>query len=118
MKTPGKTIRTAREAKGMTTEQLAKKIGISPGYLGHLERDSHVHLSERLVAALKKALGIRLTAKAVTKHNDFARNWNKRNSKKAEAKAKRKVTSIRKASKKKASARRGSASRGTSKKAA
>ena len=107
MKTPGKTIRTAREAKGMTTEQLAKKIGISPGYLGHLERDSHVHLSDRVAAAVKKILGVRLVAAAVKKHNDFARKWNTKN----KAAAAAKPTPI----KKKASKARGSASRGSKK---
>lgn len=108
MKTPGKMIRTAREAKGMTTEQLAKKLDISPGYLGHLERDSHVHLSERVATALKKVLGIRLVTAAVKKHNQWALNWNKKNTSKFAPKA----------SKKKASKSRGSLSRGTSKRAA
>ena len=34
----GKNIRKYREKKGMRQEDLAEKIGLSPNYLGSLER--------------------------------------------------------------------------------
>lgn len=48
----GTLIRDAREKQNLTRERAARRIGISPGYLGHLERDAPVRLSDKLVQKL------------------------------------------------------------------
>lgn len=69
----GNTIRMAREKKGLTREQIAKKLKITPGYFGHIERDAPVPISERLVLALKKFLGLRLNGPMVERHNSTSK---------------------------------------------
>ena len=46
----GLRIRTRRCAKQMTQEQLAKQIGISTSFLGHIERGSRVLSVETLMS--------------------------------------------------------------------
>lgn len=53
----GETIRTARDAKNMSRDDLAKKLDISKGYLSLMETNGRVHISARVMDALKKALG-------------------------------------------------------------
>lgn len=75
-KSIGQIIRDARESQDMTREQLAKKLKITPGYLGHIERDDAVHVSDRIYAAVKKMFGSKVsgfTSMEVWKHNVKAR---------------------------------------------
>ena len=46
----GTNIRGLREAKQLTQEKLAEKVGISPSFLGHIERGTRVASLETLVA--------------------------------------------------------------------
>lgn len=64
-------VKTAREAKKLTRDQLAKKIKVSPQYLAGIEGGSAAHsISDRVETALKKALGARaLPHPLVDKHN-------------------------------------------------
>lgn len=55
----GNTIRNARERRGWDRNTLAKKVNISPGYIGHLEYETPVPLSEQLFRRLCKTLGLR-----------------------------------------------------------
>lgn len=73
--TSGKLIRKARESRNLTRPQLAKSLGITPGYLGHLERDSHVHLSQALVGRIKLRLRVAIPTSAVERNNAAARRW-------------------------------------------
>ena len=76
MKTIGEIIRAKRESKGMSREQLARKIQISPGYLAHIENDNHVPISSRLEFEFKKKLGLtNAHAPLVEKQNKFAAKW-------------------------------------------
>lgn len=45
-------IRVGRQKKNLTQKQLAKKLGITSGYLEHLEIDTPVRLSARVVYGL------------------------------------------------------------------
>lgn len=90
-KTIGGMIRQARQKKFKTHEgtehalaftkgqrtELAKKLAMTSAYLGHLENDSHVTLSPRVVDRLEQVLGLKLPAPLVEKHNDKARKWYK-----------------------------------------
>lgn len=57
-KTLGTALRNQREKKTLSREQVARKLKITPGYLGHLETDNYVHVSERLKIAFHKMFGI------------------------------------------------------------
>ncbi len=71
----GATIRKARETKKLTREQLAKKLKITEGYLGHIERDAPVRLSERVVKGISKSLSLKLPTIGVNRHNDKSTRW-------------------------------------------
>ena len=43
-------VRDARRKSGLTQEKLAEKVGISPSFLGHIERGTRVASLETLVA--------------------------------------------------------------------
>lgn len=58
--TVGSVIKKARESKQLDREKLAKKLNITSGYLGHLERDGAVRLSGDLIGRLIKVLGARM----------------------------------------------------------
>jgi len=73
----GKKVRTARESKHLTRDQLAAKLELSAGYLGHIERDAPVHISDRIVHAIKKVLGISIKPVAIQKHNKKSKSWYK-----------------------------------------
>lgn len=75
--TVGSMIRSKREAKKLTREKLAIKMGISPGYLGHIECGSHVHFSEKLKKKAEKALSIKIPQKSVDAVNEKSRRWYK-----------------------------------------
>ena len=54
----GKRIRKRRVEQGMTQEQLARQVGVTTSFIGHLERGSRKASLETLVAlanALQKA---------------------------------------------------------------
>lgn len=52
----------------MDREQLAKKMGITAGYLGHVERDWLVHISPAMVKNIKTILGVNVYP-MVDQHN-------------------------------------------------
>lgn len=85
-KSIGKMIETKRVSKKMTREQLAKKLDITPGYLGQLENDSaSVYLSERVEHLLESILSIKIPAKAVENHNAKVRKTKRQASTKTRA---------------------------------
>lgn len=45
----GRRVRTIRRQMGFTQEELAEKLGISPSFLGHIERGSRTASLETLV---------------------------------------------------------------------
>ena len=75
MKTIGKIIRAKREKLGLSRIELAGRIKVTPGYLGHLERDDLVHLSEHLEKKIEKVLKVIINETIVDKHNEKAREW-------------------------------------------
>ena len=54
-------IRTLREAKNMTQEELARKAKVTQGYIGHLERGLKKNPSLEIVKRLARALGVPVT---------------------------------------------------------
>jgi transcriptional regulator with XRE-family HTH domain len=54
-------LKQIREAHGLTQEQLAKKVGVTQGYIGHLERGLKKHPSLPTLKKLAKALGVPVT---------------------------------------------------------
>lgn len=77
-KTLGQIVRTARENSDLTREQLAKKLKITPEYLGHIERDACVSVSDRVLGGLRKVLksSVRpITMNMIEKHNKKTSAW-------------------------------------------
>jgi transcriptional regulator with XRE-family HTH domain len=56
-----KTLKTLRKARGWSQPVLAKKAGVSAGYLARLERARHDPRLSTLIK-LAKALGVPVTA--------------------------------------------------------
>ena len=54
-------IRKLREAKRMTQDELAKKAGVTQGYIGHLERGLKKNPSLPTLKKLARALGVPVT---------------------------------------------------------
>ena len=54
-------IREYREAKGMNLEEMAKKAGISTGYLCHLEKGTRQNPSTKIMENIAKTLGRTVT---------------------------------------------------------
>ncbi len=54
-------IREYREAKGMNLEEMAKKAGISTGYLCHLEKGTRQNPSTKIMENIAKTLGSTVT---------------------------------------------------------
>lgn len=50
-------IREYRKQKGMNQDELARKAGISTGYLCHLEKGSRVNPSIQVMEEIAKVLG-------------------------------------------------------------
>lgn len=77
----GSIIRSKREKLKLTREQVAKKIKISKGYLGHLENDSHVHFSENLALKISKVLKLSnaILKRRLKKFNEKSREWHRNN---------------------------------------
>ena len=51
----GKRVRARRNERGLTQEQLAERAGISPAFVGHIERGTRV-LSVQTLYSLARAL--------------------------------------------------------------
>jgi len=54
----GTAIRNLRQALRLTQEQLAKKVGVTQGYIGHLERGLKKNPSLPTLKKLARALGV------------------------------------------------------------
>jgi transcriptional regulator with XRE-family HTH domain len=54
-------IRSLREAQRMTQEQLARRAGVTQGYIGHLERGLKKNPSLPTLKRIAKALGVPVT---------------------------------------------------------
>ena len=54
-------IRNLREALRLTQEELAKKVGVTQGYIGHLERGLKKNPSLPTLKRLARALGVPIT---------------------------------------------------------
>jgi transcriptional regulator with XRE-family HTH domain len=54
-------IQTLREAKGLTQRDLAKKTGVTPGYIAQLEMGARKNPSLEVLRRLAKALGVPVT---------------------------------------------------------
>ena len=50
-------IRKYRKEKGMKLEEIARKLGISTGYLCHLEKGTRKNPSTKLMEDIAKLLG-------------------------------------------------------------
>lgn len=81
--TLGWLVRGKREILGLSRPQLARKLRITKEFLGHVENDAPVHLSDRLANRLVAQLSIgpaRMTA--LKKKWDARRNrWKRANRK-------------------------------------
>lgn len=75
--TVGSLIVSLREAEGTSREALAKKLKITPAYMGHIERDEPVRISPRIVESLKRFYGrkVDLMANMIEGHNYYVRMW-------------------------------------------
>lgn len=54
-------IRKYRKEIGMNLEEMAKKVGISTGYLCHLERGTRENPSTKIMEEIAKILGKTIT---------------------------------------------------------
>jgi transcriptional regulator with XRE-family HTH domain len=54
-------LRTLREAQRLTQEELARKAGVTQGYIGHLERGLKKNPSLPTLKKLARALGVPIT---------------------------------------------------------
>lgn len=71
----GTELRNRRKKKNLTRDQLGRKLGISGGYVGHLERDVNAYLSDPVRSRIQKHLGLRITQKDQERINERARKW-------------------------------------------
>ena len=55
-------IRKLREAQRLTQDELAKKAGVTQGYIGHLERGLRKNPSLPALKKIAKALGVPVAA--------------------------------------------------------
>lgn len=53
----GSRLRAAREAAGLTLVELARRVGVSQGYLSKVERGEKAPVGPRLIRALGDAVG-------------------------------------------------------------
>lgn len=76
-------VRKAREAKLVSREQLAKKLKITPAYVGGIESGSLAHLiSARVADSIRETFGADvLPAKLVEEHNAKVMAYRKRREK-------------------------------------
>lgn len=54
----GKVVKTYREQRRMTQDELSEKSGVSQGYISKLEREKPVNITLETLEALAAALGI------------------------------------------------------------
>lgn len=54
-------IRKYRKQIGMNLEEMAKKVGISTGYLCHLEKGTRINPSTQIMEDIAKTLGKTVT---------------------------------------------------------
>lgn len=73
--TLGSLIQASRFCTNLTRDQLAEKVGISSGYLAHLENDRPVPLSDILAFKLHKVIGVHFPKKLRDAHNRRARSY-------------------------------------------
>ena len=57
MNTIGKRVKNLRIALQITQANLAKKVGVSPAQISHIEKDRHKGVSNRTMSNLAIALG-------------------------------------------------------------
>jgi len=57
----GGAVRAIREARGISQRQLADEVGITHGYLSHLEQDRR-QASPAVIVAMARALAMPVTA--------------------------------------------------------
>ena len=76
----GATVRRARESLGWDRPTLAKKVKISAGYVGHIERSAPVPVSDKLLSKLQRALHLKSNhiPKMVQAINLAAQRYNKK----------------------------------------
>jgi transcriptional regulator with XRE-family HTH domain len=55
------TIRRLRARRGMTQEELAKKVKVTQGYISQLEAGTKTELGARVALRLAEALGVPVT---------------------------------------------------------
>lgn len=72
-KSIGEAVKSKRVAAKMTREDLAKELKISTSYVGHVERNSPVRLSDYLVYKIRRKFGNIFTDQQVKRHNTKAR---------------------------------------------
>lgn len=78
--TLGALVRHRRTHREITRKELARRLDISVGYMGHIETDNHVNVSPRLQDGLNRILG-RIPAIYFEKHNAMSRKWYRDNRK-------------------------------------
>ena len=75
----GDKFRIAREERGWSRQQLAERLHISAGYVGHLERETPVPLSDALIDRICNELGLSIGSPVlrllIDKHCQTAREY-------------------------------------------
>lgn len=65
----GDIIRAKREQMNITRDQLARRIKITPEYLGHIERGAPAYISPRLQWEFKRVIGLDTPQKLIDGQN-------------------------------------------------
>lgn len=75
-RTIGTIVKAARVLMELSREELARKVNVTSEYIGHIERDDPVRVSERLATALEKELKAnnRIIV-LIDEHNVQVNNW-------------------------------------------
>ena len=81
----GKIVRQAREKKGETIKDLAKKLDCSEAFAATIETHKHVSISPRLINGLKKhyRANSKEIERAAESRNKFGKKWQSQYRKKA-----------------------------------
>lgn len=66
----GKKVHELRQANGLTIEKLAQKVGVSRGYISHIETSTRFFPSDKIVTKLARALGADLETMLRIAHID------------------------------------------------
>lgn len=75
--TLGFLIKAFREEKNISRDLLARRLGISKGYLGHLENDRPLTLSNRIADRLFTSVGFFVPKRLQEYHNAKAKRYYK-----------------------------------------